>query len=116
MAIDCTHIRILKPSVDNPELYRNRKNYSSINAQAACAATLKFTNVVAHWLGSTHDARIFNNSALFARFENGELEGILLGDGGYRCKPYLLTPVLQTVDYKQRRYNLSHARSRNVIE
>ncbi len=115
-AIDCTHIRIVKPSVANPETYRNRKNYFSINVQAACDASLKFTNVVARWPGSTHDARIFDNSALCARFENGELDGILLGDGGYGCKPYLLTPLLTTADDKQRRYNFSHVRSRNVIE
>lgn len=28
-AIDCTHIHILRPTYDDPELYRNRKKVSS---------------------------------------------------------------------------------------
>jgi len=92
-AIDCTHIKISKPQED-PELYINRKGYYSINVQAVCDAKLKFTDVVARWPGSVHDSRVFNESAIKESFENGAHNGLLLGDAGYACMPYLLTPLL----------------------
>jgi hypothetical protein len=59
-----------------------------------CGADLRITNIVARWRGSVHDARIFNESSLKTRFENGEFEGLLLGDSGYSGLNYLLTPML----------------------
>ena len=32
-AIDCTHVPILNPGGDNAELFRNRKDFFSINTQ-----------------------------------------------------------------------------------
>ena len=52
---------------------------------------LPFTNIVAQWPGSVHDSRVINNSEICAKFENGEIEGVL-GDAGYSCLPYLMTP------------------------
>jgi len=92
-AIDCTHVKIKKPNTD-PEYFINRKGSYSINVQAVCDANRKFTNIVARWPGSVHDSRIFNESILKTYFEEGELEGVLVGDSGYACLPYLLTPVL----------------------
>jgi len=115
-AIDCTHVKIKKPTVNNPEIYRNRKGYFSINVQACCTANLIFTNIVARWPGSTHDSRIFMNSTLCANFESNAHDGILLGDSGYACRRYLLTPVLRPQDEHTRRYNRAQIRSRNVIE
>lgn len=102
--------------MENPEIYRNRKHYFSINVQATCDTNLQFTNIVARWPGSTHDAQIFDNSVLCAQFENIEYTGILLGDGGYGCKKYLLTPLQRPLTESQRLYNYSHIRTRNVIE
>ena len=36
-----------------------------------CDPTFKFTNVVAKWPGSVHDARIWRESDICARFERG---------------------------------------------
>ena len=33
----------------NYELYRNRKEYFSVNVQAVCSHDLKFTNIVTRW-------------------------------------------------------------------
>lgn len=42
--------------------------------------------------------------------------GLLLGDNGYGCHPYLLTPVLRSLNQAERNYNKSHKKTRNVIE
>lgn len=116
-AIDCTHIAIQSPGGDTAELYRNRKGYFSLNVQCVASSTLLFLNVVARWQGSAHDATIFANSRLCARFESGEItNGYLLGDAGYPCKNYLLTPLAAPETPEERRYNYSQIRSRNPIE
>ena len=117
-AIDCCHVPILRPSSDDAEEYRNRKGFMSINVQAVCAPDLglHFTNIVSRWKGSTHDSRIWMNSHLYARFEHGEFEGYLIGDSGYACSSFLLTPVSNPQTAPEQRYNNAHIRTRNPIE
>ncbi len=57
-----------------------KKNFHSINGQIVCDASLKITNLVATWPGSTHDPFILTNSALGQQFSEGQLsDGWLLG-------------------------------------
>lgn len=85
--------------------------------QAVCNSKLQFQDVVARWPGSTHDATIFYASCLRARFVQGEMQsGILLGDNGYPCTKFLMTPLLQTHNRAEELYNESQIRTRNVIE
>ena len=85
--IDGTHVPILQPSDHpQPEIFRCRKGFFSINSQIVCGPDHTIYNIVARWPGSTHDSRIFNNSTLISRLEGNELNGFLLGDGGYACK------------------------------
>jgi nuclease HARBI1 len=91
--IDCTHVKVAGQGGDTGEIYRNRKQFFSINVQSVANADLSFQNIVARWPGSTHDSHIFNQSTLKTRLENGEFRnGVLLGDGGYKLFPYLMTP------------------------
>lgn len=115
-AIDCTHVKITSPGGENAELYRNRKGYFSINVQVVCGANLEILNIVTRWPGSVHDARIFDNSRLCAKFERGDIDGFLLGDSGYPCRPYLMTPLLNPQTPQERRYNMAQIRTRNTIE
>ena len=116
-AIDCTHIAIQRPSVENPEIFRCRKGYFSLNVQAVCGPDLRFHNVVARWPGSVHDSRIFENSRLCADLEaNLNPRYHLLGDAGYALKRYLLTPVASPCNAQERAYNNSHTRTRNTVE
>lgn len=116
-AIDCSHIRIESPGGPNAEIFRNRKGFFSINVQAVCDADLQIRNIVARWPGSVHDSTIFNDSSLCAHLERGEYEnGFLLGDSGYACRPFLLTPVLNPRTAAEEAYNLSHRTTRNAIE
>ena len=114
-AIDCTHIKVQSPSGNDAELFRNRKGYFSINVQAVCNCNMEFTNIVARWRGSVHDARIFENSVLGMRFQRGNCNGVLLGDNGYPCKQHLLTPVLSPSTQSERNYNKAHVTTRITI-
>lgn len=115
-AIDCVHIPILCPSGEQAELYRNRKNFFSINTQIICDANMKIMNVVSRWPGSTHDARIWDNSRVAAEFENGQYDGLLVGDSGYALSKHLMTPVFRPQTGAEGRYNRAHIATRCVIE
>lgn len=72
---------------------------------------------MARWQGSAHDSRIFNESRVKERLEGGEFgRFILLGDGGYAVKKYLLTPLRNPETRQQQAYNTSHKKTRNVAE
>ena len=116
-AIDCTHVRLKAPSV-NDYAYINRKNYHSINVQIISDARMRILNMVARWPGGTHDSFIFQNSSVGTRLQEGALHGrshllgelrahyrnccthksnnsmlIPLGDKGYPLTEYLITPL-----------------------
>lgn len=117
-AIDCTHVKIRSPGGHNTEVYRNRKGFFSINVQTICDADLQIQDVVARWPGSSHDSTIFNNSQIRAKFERGEMgqNNILLGDGGYKVRNYLLTPFRNPGTPAEAMYNDSLTRTRNSVE
>ena len=66
-AIDCTHIKISCPGLENGELFKIRKGYFSINIQDVCGRNLEILNIVARLPGSVHDARVFINSRICAQ-------------------------------------------------
>ena len=115
-AIDCTHVPIQSPGGDDPEIYRNRKGYFSINVQLTCDRTGYITDVVARWPGSVHDSTIFDHSHIRALLETTHTDGYLVGDGGYPCRRYLLTPVTNPVTRAEAAYNVAHITARNPIE
>lgn len=61
--------------------------------QAITGPKLQFFDFVARWPGSVHDSRIFDNSRSRVLFETKRLPGVLLGDAGYACMTFLLTPL-----------------------
>ncbi|XP_052259894.1 putative nuclease HARBI1 isoform X3 [Dreissena polymorpha] len=85
----------------------NRKGYHSVNIQMICDPQFLITDVVVKWPGSVHDSRIFRESSICAKFENGQLDGLLLGDSGYACRTFLLTPYLHTQTQSQERAHIS---------
>lgn len=91
--IDCTHVKIKGPGGNEGEIFRNRKQFFSINVQTVSKADLSFQDIVARWPGSAHDSFIFDNSRIKERFEGGEFgNAVLLGDGGYKLQTYMMTP------------------------
>ncbi|VDI44044.1 Hypothetical predicted protein, partial [Mytilus galloprovincialis] len=78
----------------------------------------KFTNINANWPGSSHDSHIFRTSQVCTYMEenDGWANGVLLGDSGYPCRPFLMTPYLNPVLDHQKKYNKCHCSTRSVIE
>ncbi|XP_067089768.1 uncharacterized protein [Osmerus mordax] len=115
IAVDCTHIRIKAPSGAHEADFVNRKSFHSINVQMVCNADCVISNVVAKWPGSVHDSRIFRASEIYQCLSQGEFSGVLLGDRGYGCQPFLLTPFTDPQEAQQA-YNHAHARTRARVE
>uniref|UniRef100_A0A2A4IXI2 DDE Tnp4 domain-containing protein n=1 Tax=Heliothis virescens TaxID=7102 RepID=A0A2A4IXI2_HELVI len=116
-AIDCTHIRIVNtPGVEHHEAFRNRKSYFSINVQAVVGPSGNFMDIVARWAGSTHDSRIFQMSLLRTKYIQRQHSGYLIGDSGYPCLRFLLTPISTPTTNAERIYNKVHVKTRNVVE
>ncbi|XP_046874060.1 putative nuclease HARBI1 [Hypomesus transpacificus] len=74
------------------------------------------TSIEAKWPGSVHDSRIFRESALCHRLEQGLFSGLLVGDQGYACQPFLMTPYPDPNTRPQTAFNVALSRTRVKIE
>lgn len=119
--VDCTHIAIVAPNEDE-HIFVNRKNYHSLNVQLICDENLKIMNVVERFPGSTHDAHIWRQSNMSQLMEaiyhrNNENLFFLLGDSGYPLRPWLLTPLRDTIPgTPEDRFNTALKSVRSIIE
>ena len=104
------------PDKENAMAFVKRKQFYSINVQAVCDSDAFITNIVARWPGSTHDLRIFENGNIADKLRDGVLDGILLGDSGYTCRAYLLTPKIKPKNAGEVGYNTAHRRNRCIME
>ncbi|KAB0804481.1 hypothetical protein PPYR_01451 [Photinus pyralis] len=114
--VDGTHIEIKNPGGPTAEVYRNRKSWMSLNVQAVAGPQAEFLDIVIRWSGSAHDARIFRSSSVALKFEQRQLEGILLGDSAYAQLSYFFTPMNNPLTRAERRYNVAQKSTRNVVE
>lgn len=75
--------------------------------------------MVARWPGSAHDSFIFRTSAIGHHLEashHGLEDGVLLGDSGYACTPFLQTPYTHPHTRSEERFNVAHKTTRCIIE
>jgi nuclease HARBI1 len=108
---------ILFSGGNNAEVFRNRKGYFSINVQTIADTNLLVRDIVARWPGSVHDTTIFNNCEKRAMFEAGHYgNSILLVDGGYPVRPYLMPPPDRPRTPAEQLYNESQIRTRGCVE
>lgn len=77
---------------------------------------MQIRNIVASWRGSTHDSRIFNESNLKTQLEQLPGKYHLLGDKGYPCLRYLMTPVSNPTTPSEKKYNYAQSSTRIAIE
>ncbi|XP_036140521.1 protein ANTAGONIST OF LIKE HETEROCHROMATIN PROTEIN 1-like isoform X2 [Monomorium pharaonis] len=122
-AIDCTHIKIEKPNVENARDYCNRKKYFSINLQAVVDADMKFTNIYCGQPGSLHDARVLRKSVLYnSANEHREVifpnEKFIIGDSAYPSLQWLVPPFRDNgyLTPHQTEFNFIHSSTRMVVE
>jgi hypothetical protein len=60
---------------------------------------------------------MFVESIIGQRLARGDFSPFhLIGDSGYACTPYLLTPYAAPINDPQQRFNVAHKKSRCVIE
>ncbi|CAM5075196.1 unnamed protein product [Natator depressus] len=127
-AIDRTHIPILAPQHQAGE-YINRKGYFSIVLQALVDHKGRFTNINVGWPGKVHDARIFRNSGLFQKLQEGtlfpdqkitvgdvEMPIVILGDPAYPLMPWLMKPYTGSLDSSQELFNYRLSKCTMVVE
>ncbi|XP_061595268.1 putative nuclease HARBI1 [Cololabis saira] len=81
-----------------------------------CDHNCMVTSIDAKWPGSVHDSRIFRESTLCHRLEQGLFSGVLVGDRGYACQPFLMTPYPDPDAGPQTRFNVALSRTRVRIE
>ncbi|KAJ1204244.1 hypothetical protein NDU88_008025 [Pleurodeles waltl] len=115
-AIDGTHVALVPPK-DNEQVYRNLKNYHSMNVQVVCLADQYISHLNAKFPGSVHDAYVMRNSSIPYVMEQLQRQCVwLIGDSGYPNLTWLLTPVRNPRTRAEERYNEAHGRTRRVIE
>lgn len=121
-AVDGSHVHLRnKPSarfVPDPEAYRNRKGWFSINVQATAAYDYSFTDFFIGMPGCMHDARVMATSdfSYFAERRevlNGppvDIAGIpvlpyILADPAYSLTPWCIPPFKAPTSQNARRFN-----------
>lgn len=100
-AVDCTHVGIVSPAIEEPIrpgiVYLNRKGFYSLNVQMICDADLSILNCNARFPGSVHDSAIWSLSSvrriLEQKYLDNQTPSWLIGDSGYPLEPWLLTPI-----------------------
>lgn len=113
--IDCTHVCIEKPGEFGDE-FINRKGKATINVQATCDSTEKFTSIDVNWPGSVHDSRILKNSLLFQFMNSIQTDAIILGDEGYGISNWLMVPFRNPQSESEKAFNRIMTSERVIIE
>uniref|UniRef100_UPI00398F0038 putative nuclease HARBI1 isoform X3 n=2 Tax=Pristiophorus japonicus TaxID=55135 RepID=UPI00398F0038 len=115
-AIDCTHIALRAP-LEEPEVFRNRKGFHSLNVQIICDHTQHIMAVNAQYPGSIHDAFILFESSVSYLFERQpQGQGWVLGDKSYSLATWLMTPLRNPQTEAEYRYNDSHVATHNIVK
>lgn len=121
-AIDGCHIPIKAPK-NNPIDFYNRNKVHSIILQGVCNHKALFIDVFIGMPGRMHDARVFRQSELFTRLNQGEnillpADMHLLGDAAYPLMTNLMTPFRDNghLTREQSNYNVRLSTIRSIIE
>ena len=130
-SIDGTHIPIIALTESRTE-YVNRKGFQSVIMQAVVDSNYLFRDVVVGWPGSVHDARVFSNSAIFKKGNDGklfpsdlskeingeEISPVILADPAYPLLSWLMKGFYAKGDLsrKERLFNYRLSRARMTVE
>ncbi|XP_040075008.3 uncharacterized protein LOC115324640 [Ixodes scapularis] len=115
----CTHVRLHEIWILCPKHYTCITwNFLGRSPLAVTGPQLQFYDVVVSWPGSVHDSRIFDNSRVRVLYEERRVPGVLLGDMGYACFFFLMTPLADPgpANTPRGRYQKAHIKTRNSVE
>ena len=128
--VDGTHIPIVSPSECPADDY-DRKGWHSIIMQGMVDNVGRFTEVYIGWPGRVHDARVFVNSSLHKRGQDGtlfpdcketicgkQIPLLVLGDPAYPLLSWLMKafPDNGNLSRQQKTFNYRLSRARVVVE
>ena len=115
-AIDGTHIPLVPPK-DSEQVFRNRKQFHSLNVQMVCLSNHYISHVYANYPGSAHDSFVLQNSSVpDLMLQVAAEKAVLVGDAAYPNKPWLLAPLRNTRNEAEERFNVAHGKTRRIIE
>lgn len=118
-AIDGTHVNVVVPA-EHRTIFYDRKSNTSLNLQVVVGPDMRIIDLVNRWPGSVHDSRIFLCSRLNRDLLQCPPPGHMLGDAGYACLPFLMTPLrhskIKEFTPAEAAYQKTHIRTRNLIE
>jgi hypothetical protein len=119
--IDGSHINLEEAPTSDPESYFDRKQNSSVQLQAVCDHAKRIRHIFVGYPGSTHDARVFNNSQIGRNPEKFFSKGQwIAGDSAYPISSFLLTPFRRNASFstenKRKLFNKYFASNRVKIE
>ena len=128
-AIDGTHIKIVAPR-DSAVDYFSRNQLHDFIIQAVADGKGLFLDFAAGYPGSIHDARVYRNSLLYLRANNGDIlkepverigitdiQPYLVGDSAYPISPWLMKPYPEaTRDPGEITFNKELSSARVTIE
>jgi len=128
-AVDGCHIPISVATPLHTDYY-NRKGYYSVILQGMVDYRHCFTDIYIGWPGSVHDTRVFSNSPIYKKGNDGTLfpksvlpiNGrdvpiVVLGDSAYPLLNWLMKPFPHgTTDSHQHNFNYSLSRARMTVE
>ncbi|XP_063819671.1 putative nuclease HARBI1 [Pseudophryne corroboree] len=114
--VDGTHVAIVPPR-HNEEIYRNRKLFHSLNVMVVCGPSLQILSLNAKFPGNSHDAHVIRQSGIWQRLRSMEGQDMwLLGDRGYPCTPWLMTPYSKPRPGPQTAFNSALTATRQLVE
>ncbi len=128
--VDGTHIPIVSPQ-EYPADYFNRKGWHSILMQGTVNHLGHFVDVYIGWPGRVHDARVFTNSTLYRKGQEGvllppwvehlgggDIPLVILGDPAYPLLSWLMKafPDNGRLTPQQKLFNYRLSRARVVVE
>ncbi|XP_042326176.1 protein ANTAGONIST OF LIKE HETEROCHROMATIN PROTEIN 1-like isoform X1 [Sceloporus undulatus] len=128
-AIDGCHIPIIAPAHEGAQ-YINRKQTHSMILQATCDHNGIFLDLFTGFAGSNHDTFLLKESPIYHALKAGiyvpgrptvtiagkRVGPILLGDGGYPIKPFLLIPFKVGHSKREGVYNRRLSKARCIVE
>lgn len=122
-AIDGTHVEVTPPKKDEQE-YLNRHSTHSFNVCAVAGPNYMFYYLNSGTPGRSHDSGVLRRTSLWRQWEVEKYRpfygAVILGDAAYSLTDWMMTPFRHTVNntltQAQKHYQLSHAKTRCVVE